>query len=86
MANLHYIPVRIANILIELTSPLSAGELGIERGLGPFRAAGAADHPLARVALCWEESSHPPAPRGDLIYAPVPSGKCTVRDRIATPR
>ncbi len=70
MSNLHNIPISIANIAIELTSPLSAGELGIERRLGPFRAVGAADHPLARVALRWEESSHPPAPRGDLIFDP----------------
>ena len=70
MANRHKIPIRIANILIELTSPLSAAELGIEGRLGPFRAAGSPEQPLARVALRWEESTHPPAPRGDLIYDP----------------
>ena len=70
MANRHKIPIRIANILIELTSPLSAAELGIEGRLGPFRATGAPEQPLARVALRWEESTHPPAPRGDLIYDP----------------
>ena len=70
MANRHKIPIRIANILIELTSPLSAAELGIEGRLGPFRAAGAPEQPLARVALRWEESPFPPAPRGDLIYDP----------------
>lgn len=70
MANLHNIPIRIANILIELTSPLAIVELGIEGRLGPFRAAGAPEHPLACVALRWEESAHPPAPRGDLIYDP----------------
>jgi hypothetical protein len=68
MANLHNTPIRIADILIELTSSLSAAELGIEGRLGPFRAAGALGKPLARVALRWEESAHPPAPRGDLIY------------------
>ena len=70
MANLHNIPIRIANILIELTSPLSAVELGIEGRLGPFRATNSPEKPLARVALRWEESSSPPVPRGDLIYDP----------------
>lgn len=37
MFNLHNIPIRIANILIELTSPLSAAKLGIESRLGRFR-------------------------------------------------
>jgi hypothetical protein len=68
MANLHNTPIRIANILIELTSPLSAVELGIEGRLGPFRAAGTPGKPLARVALRWEESAHPPTPHGELIY------------------
>lgn len=67
---MHNIPISIANILIELTSPLSAAELGIEARLGPFRAAGAPENPLARVALRWEESESAPAPRGELIYDP----------------
>lgn len=64
------IPITIADILIELTSPLSAAELGIEGRLGPFRTAGSPENPLARVALRWEESANPPAPRGELIYDP----------------
>jgi hypothetical protein len=70
MATLHNIPIHVANILIEVTSPLSAVELGIEGHLGPFSAAGALELPLARVALRWEESTQPPTPRGDLIYDP----------------
>ena len=70
MADLHKIPIRIANVLIELTSPLSAVELGIEGRLGPFRTADAPENPLARVALRWEESTHSPVPRGELIYDP----------------
>jgi hypothetical protein len=70
MAALHNIPIRIANVLIELTSPLSAVELGIEGRLGPFCAAGAPEDPLARVALRWEDSKNPPTPRGELIYDP----------------
>jgi hypothetical protein len=70
MANPYNIPIRIANILIELTTPLSAAELGIEGRLGPFCAAGALEEPLARVALRWEESAQPPAPPGELIYEP----------------
>ncbi len=62
------IPITIANILIELTSPLSATELGIEGRLGPF--VGSPENPLGRVTLRWEESANPPSPRGDLIYDP----------------
>jgi hypothetical protein len=64
------IPIRIANILIELTSPLSTAELGIEQRLGPFRAAGALDNPIARVSLYWEESDGTPSSYGELIYDP----------------
>jgi hypothetical protein len=68
MPDLHDISITIANMLIELTSPLSAAELGIEGRLGQF--VGAAEKPLARVALRWEESAVPPVPRGALIYDP----------------
>jgi hypothetical protein len=68
MSNLHNIPISIAKILIELTSPLSAAELGIEGRLGPFF--GSPENPLARLALRWEENAQPPTPRGDLIYDP----------------
>ena len=68
MANLHNISIRIANILIELTSPLSAAELGIEERLGPFF--GASDNPIARVSLRWEERDGAPSPCGELIYDP----------------
>jgi len=65
---MHKIPITIADILIELTSPLSATELGIEPLFGPF--IGAAENPLARLSLRWEESQNPPKPRGELIYDP----------------
>jgi hypothetical protein len=68
MSALHSIALSIADIRIDLTSPLSAAELGIEYRLGPF--VGAPEDPLARVALRWEESLAPPTPRGDLIYDP----------------
>jgi hypothetical protein len=68
MSNLHNIPISIANILIELTSPLSAAELGIEQRLGPF--VGAPDNPVARVSLRWEESDGVPCPCGELVYDP----------------
>ncbi len=70
MATLYNIPISIAKILIELTSQLPAAELISEGRLGGFRAADGLEKPLARVALRWEESAHPPAPRGDLIYDP----------------
>lgn len=68
MFNLHDIPIVIANILVELSSPLSAAGLGIEGRLGPFL--GSTEDPLARVALRWEGSECPPAPQGELIYDP----------------
>jgi len=66
---MHKIPITIAEILIELTSPLSVVELGIKERLGSF--IGTTENPLARVALRWEESETPPVPpRGKLIYDP----------------
>jgi len=70
MADRHNIPIRIADVLIELTSPLSAVELGIEERLGPFGAAGAPGNALAGVALGWEESAYAPVPQGELIFDP----------------
>jgi hypothetical protein len=68
MPDLHNISITIANMLIELTSPLSTAELGIEGRLGQFEIA--PENPLARVALRWEESAAPPVPRGALIFDP----------------
>jgi hypothetical protein len=67
---MHNIPICIANVLIDLTGPLSAAELGIEARLGPFRAARSPENPLARVAVRWEESDGAVVPQGDLIYDP----------------
>jgi hypothetical protein len=68
MPLVHDIPVVIADILVELSSPLSAAELGIEGRLGPFL--GPTEDPLARVALRWEGSDGAPVPHGELIYDP----------------
>ena len=68
MGSLHSIFIGIADLLIELTSPLSAAELGIEQRLGPFFAR--PDDSLPRASLRWEESDGPPAVRGALVYAP----------------
>lgn len=62
------IPITIAGILIEVQSPLSPAELGIEKRLGPFF--GAPDKPIGRVSLCWEESQGMPVPQGELVYDP----------------
>jgi hypothetical protein len=64
----HEIPITIADILIELRSPLSAAELAIEQRLGGFF--GASANPVDRVSLCWKESAGPLFPRGELIYDP----------------
>ena len=66
----HNIPITVADMLIEVTSPLSAGKLGIKKQLGPFF--GRRDDPDYRVALRWEESDTAPAPLGELIYDPGP--------------
>ncbi len=60
--------INIAEILIEVQSPLSAVELGIAEKFGSFL--GAPDNPLARVSLRWQESESAPAPCGELIYDP----------------
>jgi hypothetical protein len=80
MPGLYDIPIAIADILITLTSPLSAVELGIEQRLGPFF--GLPDEPQGRVALRWEASEEPPSPPGDLIYDP---GLIWKMYRAATP-
>jgi len=68
MGSLHDIPITIADILIQVQSPLSAAELGIRERLGDFF--GAPENPIATVSLRWEESDGPPSPRGELIYDP----------------
>ena len=70
MPSLNKISICIADLLIELTSPLSVAELGIEERLGPFFAADTDKKPQACVSLRWQESEHPPAPQGELIYDP----------------
>ena len=62
------IPFTIANILVELSSPISASHLGIQRRLGPFF--GVPEKPAGRVSLAWQESPEPPKPLGELIYDP----------------
>lgn len=68
MPGTHNIPVTIADILVQVQSPLSAAELGIEERLGPFF--GVPDDPMACVSLRWEESYGAPALCGELIYDP----------------
>ncbi len=65
---MYNILISIANILIELTSPLSAAEIGIEARLGPFLST--PKKPLARVVLHWEESQFAPSQCGELMYDP----------------
>ena len=65
---IHKIPIGIADILIELTSPLSARALGIEKRLGPFF--GRLKNPRSHVALRWRESEGDLAPQGRLICDP----------------
>lgn len=68
MIRRHEIPIGIGGLLIELFSPLSAAELGIEERLEGFF--GAPEKSLGRVALRWEESLRPPLPCGELVYDP----------------
>ncbi len=65
---MYNIPITIADILIEVTSPLSPAELGIEERLSPFFHAPEA--PTDRVALSWEASEGAPVSFGHMIYDP----------------
>ena len=62
------ISITIADITIEMQSPLSAADLGIEKRLGPFLRSSidSKEHVLLR----WEESLEGPLPPGELIYDP----------------
>jgi hypothetical protein len=68
MPSQHKIFICIAGIQLELSTPLSAAELGIEERLGEFFAADREEKPLTRISLHWRESSEPPTPRGEMIY------------------
>ncbi|MDF1515909.1 MAG: hypothetical protein P1S60_19025 [Anaerolineae bacterium] len=70
MPNLHKIDIHIADIHIQLTSPLSAADLGIERRFRPFMGTGVTTESPANVALRWQESHHAIMPNGELIYDP----------------
>lgn len=75
MDNQHNIPIssesfiiNIADILIEVHSPLSASGLGLNKNFDSFL--GTSANPLARVSLRWQESNSAPTPCGELIYDP----------------
>jgi hypothetical protein len=68
MIAMHRIPVTIANILIEIKTPYSASEMGIEKRLGGFM--GEPDDPVSAVSIVWEESAGEPVPMGEMIYDP----------------
>jgi hypothetical protein len=68
MGSVHEIAITIADILIEVKSPLSAAELGIQKRLGDFL--GAKENSICRILVNWQESEGPPTPRGEIIYDP----------------
>ena len=82
--NMYNIPITIADILIEMTSPLDAAELGIEARLGPF--SGAAGETACAHGAAWEESQVAPSPHGELIYDPGSIWRMSARGRISTLR
>lgn len=63
----HRIPITIADVVIDVASPLSASQLGIDPVLGPFLCEPAVS--LGRVSLRWTESNDL-RPRGRLVYDP----------------
>ncbi len=65
---MHRIPITIADILIEVKSPYSASELGIEKRLGPFF--GEPVNPVSVVSINWSESIGAPEIKGEKIYDP----------------
>lgn len=69
MSQMHNISITIADIQIEVQSPLSVADLGIEDRLEPFF--GMLDKPIARISLIWEENQCAPVPPiSDLVYDP----------------
>ena len=68
MADIYNISISIADIVIELESPLSAAELGIKNRLEPFFSS--LKNPKSRIKLQWKESLSLPLPEGELIYDP----------------
>ena len=77
---MYNIPITIADILIEMTSPLDAAELAIEARRG--RSARRRNR-LRRVALRGEESQVTPSPHGELIYDPGSIWRMFSRGRIS---
>lgn len=62
------IAITLAEILIEVQSPLSVDELGIAEKFASFF--GVPENPLSRISLRWQESNRAPVPCGELIYNP----------------
>jgi hypothetical protein len=64
----HKIHLAVADMLIAVSSPLSAEELGIVDRLGPFL--GTPATPRRHVAVQWREGGGTLAPQSELIYDP----------------
>lgn len=60
--------ISIAEIQMEVQSPLSAVDLGLTEKFATFMEP--PDNPLARLSVHWQESSSAPVPQGELIYDP----------------
>jgi hypothetical protein len=68
MIAMYRITITIADIVIEVKSPYSASELGIQKRLGGFlREPG---DPVSVVSIVWKESAGVPEPKGEMIYDP----------------
>jgi hypothetical protein len=65
---LHNFSIHIAGVAIDIESPLSPGELGLENRFGTFHHS--QEEPDLRSALRWEESASLPVPEGKVIYDP----------------
>ena len=68
MSNPYKIVITIADILIEVKSPISAIKLGIGNRLSSFLCM--LKNPIAHVSITWHESEDTPAPKGELVYDP----------------
>lgn len=68
MSNSHTISMTIADMQIELQSPLSSAELGIDERLAPFF--GSHQNASRRIAIEWKEIEEISLPPGEPVYDP----------------
>jgi len=67
---MHQISIAVAGLELQVSSPISAEELGIEDRLGKFMSP--LRNPLDRVSLKWEDGDGSTPTEGELVFNPGP--------------